>query len=266
MSSFDQGFDIAKTLYWQLTGEPQLDSLSELFHENTKILPKAKGFMISAEALRVMSEGFKSYDQSEIIELNRTHPNLPMPLGEAIRRRRSIREYSSKPLSLIALSELLFCSSGQTEDGSRRQSPSAGALYPLELYPIVLRGEDVLPGVYHYNVRRHLLERIHENVPLEQLKQAIFVEEIAQTASVAIIMTAVFGRTKIKYGERGYRFALIEAGHVAQNICLTAVAMGLGACTIGGFIDDYINNIVDIDGVDEATIYIVTIGSIEIHK
>ncbi len=266
MSSFDQGFDTAKMLNWQLTGEPQLDSLSEIFHENTKILPRAKSFVISAEALLVMFQGFKSYDQAEVIELNKSDSNVSMPLKETIQRRRSVREYSGKPLSLLEINELLFSASGQAEDGLRRQSPSAGALYPLELYPIILRDGDIPPGVYHYNVRCHGLELIKENVPFEQLKQAIFVEEIAQTASAIIIMTAIFGRTKIKYGERGYRFALLEAGHVAQNICLTAVAMGLGACTIGGFIDDYINNIIDADGVDEAAIYIVTVGSCEMHK
>lgn len=261
MSGFDQGLDTAKMLHWQLTGEPQLDSLSELFHENTKILPRAKSFVISAEALLVMFQGFKSYDQAEIIELNRPDPNMTMPVGEAIHRRRSVREYSGKPLSLREINELLSCASGQAGDGLRRPSPSAGALYPLELYPIILRGEDPPAGVYHYNVRRHGLERIKEHVPLEQLQQAIFVEEIVQTASAIIIMTSVFGRTKIKYGERGYRFALLEAGHAAQNMCLTAIAMGLETCTVGGFIDDYINDIIDIDGVDEAAIYMVAVGS-----
>jgi len=92
------------------------------------------------------------------------------------------------------------------------------------------------------------------------LDDAIFAVDVIANCSLLLVITAMFGRTKIKYGERGYRFVLLEAGHVAQNICLAAVGMNLGACPIGGFVDDLVHEVLDVDGVDEAAIYAVAIG------
>lgn len=246
---------------WELLGRPQLEALSELLHENTKIRPSARGFHISADVLQVMTEGFKRYDLAETVPLPAAAAPT-MPLALTLEARRSVREYTGTPLAADVLSGLLRYAYGQTGAGDRRYAPSAGALYPLELYPVVLEGAGAVPsGLYHYNVRDHALERLPADDLRESLAGAIFVPEAARTASVAIAITAVFGRTKIKYGERGYRFALLEAGHVAHNLCLIAAAFGLATAPIGGFVDDALNGLLDVDGVDEAAVYLVTIGT-----
>jgi SagB-type dehydrogenase family enzyme len=93
-----------------------------------------------------------------------------------------------------------------------------------------------------------------------RLAKAVFIEGAVEKAGAVFVLTGVFGRSKIKYGERAYRFVLLEAGHAMQNICLTGTVLGLGACPVGGFIDDDINDLLNVDGVEEAALYAVTIG------
>jgi SagB-type dehydrogenase family enzyme len=247
---------------WELIGPPRLDTISELYHENSKIQPSATAFAISPEVLHVMSAGYKRYELADVVELPDAREKLTMPLGEAIRERRTIREFTGEHLPVEALGALLMHGFGESEN-FRRPTPSAGALYPLEAYAVVLRGHSTVPrGVYHYNVSDHLLERVPSAGPVERLNHAIFVPDLVETAGVIVIVTAVFGRSRIKYGERGYRFILLEAGHVVQNLCLAAVALGVGACPIGGFVDDSVSEVLDVDGVDEAPIYLIAFGSL----
>ncbi len=250
--------------YWTLLGAPRIDALSELLHENTKISPAARGFVISAEARAVMGAGFKTYDSADFFALPSPQRDVPMSVDEAIRARKSERSYGNEPLSLAEAGTLLFHAGGLLSNDHelpRRSTPSAGGLYPLEIYSIILNVHGLERGVYHYNIARHGLERLSHPVDLERLRSTVFVDGLAETASMAIVITAVFGRTKIKYGERGYRFALLEAGHVVQNLLLMTTALHLGSCPIGGFVDDYINDLVDVDGLDEATLYLVFVGS-----
>ncbi len=248
--------------YWELMGEPQLEALSELLHENTKIRSGARGFHISPDVLQVMTEGFKNYDLARTTPLPAPAP-LAMPLGDALARRRALHTFTGAPVAAATVSALLRYAYGQTGVGYHRFSPSAGALYPLELYPAVLNGVGIPAGLFHYNVRRHDLEHLPTLNLREAIADAIFVPEVAATASMIVAITAVFGRTKIKYGERGYRFGLLEAGHVAQNLCLAATALGLGTCPLGGFVDDAINSLLDVDGLDEATLYLVAVGQVD---
>jgi SagB-type dehydrogenase family enzyme len=249
--------------HWTLLGPPRIDALSELFHENTKISPAARGFVISAETLKVMSAGFKVYRHADLVALPDPGAGLGMPVGEAMRQRRSERVFTGAPLTLEVISNLLFHGYGLADGGpARRLTPSGGGLFPLELYPILLNVDGADPGLYHYSVRGHALERLTQGVDLGLLRRAVFVDGLIEQASAAIVVTAVFGRSKIKYGERGYRFVLVETGHVAQNVILTATALGAGCCPIGGFVDDHVNNMLDIDGLDEAALYILVVGSV----
>jgi SagB-type dehydrogenase family enzyme len=243
----------------RLVGNRSLFSISELYHENSKITAGAPGIAQSAESVRVAPSGFKRYVFS---------PNtaLPPPAAEAgsilsaISSRRSCREYSGLPLTLQAMSTLLFHASGTPDGGYRRCLPSAGGLYPLELYAVATDVEGLASGLYHYDVRAHRLVQLHQGDLRADLAQAVFIEEAVQTASAVFVLTGVFGRSKIKYGERAYRFVLLEAGHAMQNICLTATVLGLGACPVGGFVDDKINDLLNVDGIDEAAVYAATIG------
>lgn len=248
--------------HWDLLGPPRIDALSELLHENTKISASARGFVITAETMKVMSAGFKTYEQSDWISLAKPSGRLDMPVGQAIQSRRSERRFSGAALSLADLGALIFAGYGLDSPGAaHRAAPSAGGLFPLELYPVLLNVAGVGRGLCHYDVRRHGLERLTTGRDLDLLRRAVFVDDLIETASTVIVITAVFGRTKIKYGERGYRFALLEAGHVAQNIILAATALGLGSCPIGGFVDDHLNDLLDLDGLDEAVLYLVVVGA-----
>jgi SagB-type dehydrogenase family enzyme len=210
-----------------------------------------------------MAAGYKSYGSSESVRLPAGGTELAMPLGEAMRGRRSTRAFSGAPIGSDDLAALLFHAYGQPDrDDLRRVTPSAGGLFPLEVYAVVMHDGEIASGLYHYDVREHALERIAHAGPVGQLQEAVFVDGVVSGAAVVVAISAVFGRSKLKYGERGYRFALMEAGHVAQNLVLAAMALGLGACPVGGFYDDRVNRFLDVDGVDEAALYLVPVGAI----
>ncbi len=247
--------------YWKLGGKPSLFSVSEIFHENSKIRKGASSFVVSAEAAHAMSEGFKSYHFAPAVALPAGVDLDKASLGSCILSRKSVRNYSETPLTLSQISTLLAYCCRTIPGRPHRPAPSAGALFPLEIYPLGFNVQGLERDVYHYDPRNHSLEHLHRPDFLDEIRHAIFVPEIAQTASAIFVITAVFGRTKIKYGERGYRFTLLEAGHIAQNLCLVATAMEVGTCVIGGYVDDAVNEIVDIDGVEEASIYLVSVGN-----
>lgn len=252
-----------ETAYWELLGAPRVDALSELLHENTKVSPTSRGFVISAETRKVMAAGYKTYESADRIALSPAAEGLSMPLGEAMRRRESVRRYTGWPLSERDIAQLVFHGCGLAREGGvRRLAPSAGGLFPLEVYPVVLDVEGIPRGVYHYDVRHHELERLPHSADLDVLPGAVFVDGLLEGAGAVFVISAVFGRSKIKYGERGYRFVLLEAGHVAQNLILGATGLGLGSCPIGGFVDDHVNELIDVDGLDEAALYMVVVGSV----
>ena len=179
-------------------------------------------------------------------------------------KRRSYREFISKPISKEELSVLLFYSSGIVKkennwDETKRPYPSAGARYPLEIYPIIFSASDLKPGVYHYDVKNHALELILRGNYKKEILKSIG-QDFIKNSSLIIIISAVFGRTMIKYKERGLRYIFIEAGHLGQNISLIAEKLGLCSCAIGGFIDEEINKLLDIDSQKESVIYIFAIG------
>jgi SagB-type dehydrogenase family enzyme len=183
--------------------------------------------------------------------------------------RRSIRRFDGQPLSLRELTQLLYFSAGVTGwlDPSEpglvqpvRAAPSGGALYPIEVYAAVIAVEGLERGLYHYAVDRKGLELLQLGNPVERLSEATSDFATISRAAVVFVLTGMFGRSHFKYGERAYRFALLEAGHICQNVLLEATALKLGAVAIGGFIDDKINEILDLDGIDEAATYLIAVG------
>lgn len=184
-------------------------------------------------------------------------------LEEAIKNRRSVRKYSDKPLNLDEISQLLFSAQGitGTSYGHRlRTAPSAGALYPFEIYLVVNRGEKIKPGVYHYLAEEHNLELLQEGDFREKIKIATLGQEPVANASVVFILTAVSERTTKKYGDRGYRYIHIEAGHIGQNILLQATSLGLGAVPIGAFSDEEVNRLLTLDSKRQSVIYLIAVG------
>jgi SagB-type dehydrogenase family enzyme len=205
----------------------------------------------------------KTYPRAEVVE-------LPPPLHrgltveEAIKGRRSIRCYSSKSLSLSQLSELLFAAQGITgeHDGQPlRSAPSAGALYPIELYVAAHRVEDLAPGLYHYAVRRHALERIEAGDFRARLYQLTHEQDAASEANVVFILSAIYERVEGKYGARGKQYTHFEVGHISENITLEAVSLGLGSLTIGSFDDRRVNDLIGADGRRERALYLHAVGT-----
>jgi len=198
-------------------------------------------------------------------------PRIPLPdpsgwqalgLEQAIESRRSVRDYTAQPLTLDALSRLLHAAQGITEPRRGfRAAPSAGALYPIELYPVVRDVAGLEPGIYHYAVQEHALEQVQAGDPHSAVMQAGLGQSVLGQAAVCFVLSAIFQRTRFKYRERAYRYVLLEAGHVGQNLCLAATGLGLGACTVGAFDDDDLNELLGLDGQEEAALYIIAVGN-----
>ena len=185
-----------------------------------------------------------------------------LDLFTVITQRRSQRTYNTRStLSLEHLSQLLHLAQGITWDEREfRTVPSSGALYPLELYPIVHRVEGLTPGLYHHAIEPHQLELVKPGDLRQPLVQAGLNQDFLGEANVCFVVSGIFQRTRWKYHERTYRYVLMEAGHLGQNLYLAATALGLGVCGIGAFLDDPLNQLLGLDGEQEAALYLVTVG------
>jgi SagB-type dehydrogenase family enzyme len=163
-----------------------------------------------------------------------------VPLEEAVSRRRSKREFRDSPLTLEQLSQVLWAAQGITGPEGLRAAPSAGALYPLDLYLAVGRQgvEGLVEGAYHYDPQGHALERILEGDVREAVARAAVEQMFIAEAPVILIITGEYERTTWKYSDRGVRYVHMEAGHAAQNVYLQAEALGLGTVTAGAFQDE----------------------------
>lgn len=204
---------------------------------------------------------FKKYPASEKFKLPQDLKWTGISVEEAIVKRRSKRNFAQKPLSLKELSRLLYYAEGITDiRRGLRAAPSAGALYPIEIYPVIHQVEGIKPGIYHYSIEDHLLELLKEGDYRQKFLQYCLGQEFVAKVGVVFIMTAIFARTKWKYQHRAYRYVLIEAGCIAENIHLSAESMGLGACAVGAFFDDQINKELEIDGIKESAILIIVVG------
>nr|QNO52209.1 hypothetical protein LFOEMHHC_00035 [Methanosarcinales archaeon ANME-1 ERB6] len=177
----------------------------------------------------------------------------------ALSKRRSIRDYSGENLTLDEVSQLLWAAQGITAPWGGRTAPSAGALYPLELYVVVGDVEGIDKGVYKYSREEHELEKVKEGDIRAELAEAAVGQECIRDAAIDIVFTAVYERTTRKYGERGIRYVHMEAGHAAQNVYLQAVSLDLGTVVIGAFMDDRVKELVNAEE-QEKTLCIMPVG------
>ncbi|MGQ9622803.1 MAG: SagB/ThcOx family dehydrogenase [Candidatus Caldatribacteriaceae bacterium] len=179
---------------------------------------------------------------------------------EALVQRRSRRSFALLPLSLEEVAQILWAACGVT-DQSRgfRTAPSAGALYPLEVYLVVGNVESLLPGVYRYLPEAHALVRIFEgNKRRELFEVGLFQGSILEAPAV-LVFTAVYERTTRKYGERGIRYVHMEVGHAAQNVYLQAEALQLGTVVIGAFQDEGVRKVLRLPS-GEHPLYLMPVG------
>jgi SagB-type dehydrogenase family enzyme len=208
-------------------------------------------------------ELYKSYPSCRTVQLSRKHQESTLLFSEVLQRRKSVRAFSTQPLSNVDLAFLLWASTGiqRIENGYEfRTAPSAGALYPIETYIAANNVEGTEKGIYHYNIRNHFLEEIKTGNLGKEIAHAALDQKMCATAPVVFIWTAFFKRSKWKYAQRAYRYIYLDAGHISQNLALAATSVACGSCQVGAFFDDEINSIVGIDGSEESSICLSVVG------
>lgn len=259
-----------------LSGDEKALSVSELFHENSKqhrfdleFSRRINWVNKSAQLHRIISRSGKTYAGATKVAFPEIQKDENSAFEQTVLARRSIRRFTGEGLTLQELSRLFYFGNGVTGSlpslehqmvQSVRAAPSGGALNPVEMYAVLSNNPSLEDGLYHYQALNHSLEQLAPGVFMPTLEQATSDQKTLSQANMVILLTGVFAKAKFKYGERGYRFTLLEAGHIAQNILLEATALNLGAVAIGGFVDDEVNELLAIDGIDEACLYLLVVG------
>jgi SagB-type dehydrogenase family enzyme len=202
----------------------------------------------------------KNLGRGDTVKLPRPRYDSDTSIETALLKRRSVREYAGESLTLEEVSQLLWAAQGITSLKGFRTSPSAGALYPLEIFLVVGEVEDLDAGVYRYKPVWHGLRKVLDGDIREELADAALGQEWVKEGAIDIIITAVYERTTQKYGDRGIRYVHIEVGCVVQSIYLQAVALDLGTVCIGAFYDTQVKNLIDIE---EDPLIIMPVGRIK---
>lgn len=198
----------------------------------------------------------------ETLELSEPSTEGELSVEKAISERRSIRNYEEKPLDLKDVSQLMWAAQGITDSARNyRAAPSAGATYPLEVYLVVgPNGVNRLEeGVFLYEPDLHQLEKVLTGNRQPSLREAALGQSPVSNAPVNIVITAVYERTKGKYGARGERYVHMEAGHAGQNLYLQAEALGLGMVVIGAFDDNQVKKVLGLPE-ERDPLYVIPIG------
>ena len=177
-------------------------------------------------------------DSNETIALPEPDRSGQHPLETLLFQRRSVRDYRTTPLALSDIGQLLWAAQGITHGQGLRTAPSAGALYPLELYVIAGRVEGLSAGVYHYQPNGHQLLATRRGDRRDALSQAALGQSWIADAAAVVVFAAAYERTARKYGERAARYIHMETGHATQNLFLQAGALGLDTVVVGAFDDD----------------------------
>lgn len=201
--------------------------------------------------------------------MNQDSINLPQPdkegtmsVEEAIAQRRSRRDFKNQPVSLKQISQILWAAQGITDKNKGyRSAPSAGALYPLEIYLVVGENgvENLNSAVYHYQPNSHTLQKITSKNLKSQLTQACLGQDAINQAPVSLVITAVYQRTTQKYGQRGKRYVHLETGHAAENVYLQVEALKLGTVVIGAFNDKDVQKVLSLPNKHQP-LYVMPIG------
>lgn len=254
--------------------ESDYDAVWELFHENSKtsfvaphpihrLWPSDASIVASMKLLRRV----KSYQDSPKIVLSKEWPASRKSFDEVLSKRCAARAYGPGSIRLEQLAKVLWMSYGVNRDNEGtnfprpfRVIPSGGALYPLEIYLHASRVEGLGSGLYHYDPEDHELDVLRQRDESEEIAKYMVQPELARSAAAIIFVSAIFARSTFKYGDRGYRFILMEAGHLGQNANLTAQEMGLMTTNIGGYADRSVDRYLGLDGLNESTIYMLLIG------
>jgi SagB-type dehydrogenase family enzyme len=243
--------------------------LADYYHERTKhsrlsVMGKSGGLEWSSQP-----KVFKEYSDAEVVELPKPLSGAGMSIGAAIEAcRRPVRGLGQDAVSLRDLSTLLYMTNGVTGELRYpgityylRAAPSAGALYPIVTYVLVRNVSDLPPGLYHYAVSGHKLHRLRGGHALNKDLAALVAHgDFVENAPVTLIFTAIYFRSSWKYGERAYRYCLLDAGHLAVQTMLAARGLGYRSKLIGRFDDSKVNAFLTVDEEQEGTLLILPVG------
>lgn len=252
--------------------------LHELFHRNSelsslihhKFTNGISNAILDNEFIDECINGNILYNENKTIKL--PEPNLKLSdhnVFDIIRNRRSIRSFSHQAISLAELSTILFHSGGVTGEYEQREGkphmklyayPSAGGLKPLHMYVFISNVDNISPGIYYYNPIENSLKVIEEDLRNSDFKKITLSYHLRLNASFVIYILGNLYLTGYKYGDRGYRFMTLEAGHLAQNLYLTSTAIGAGAVASGGFLDRDILELLNLEDSDMFVMYEVIVG------
>ena len=225
-------------------------------------IPSACSLLLLVPIGLVSDSSSSRPNENGLIELPR--PSLSgLTVEEAITARRSIRRYGQGPLSIEQLSQLTYAAQGITgSSGNRslRAAPSAGALYPIELYLAIHHVTSLPQGLYHYRPDSHALEMVRSGDLRDELVTGCLGQSFVGKANVVFIMAAVFDRTTRRYGSRGRRYVHMEAGHISQNLYLQATSLGLGSVAVGAFRDEALDLLLGLDASAQTCLYLHAVG------
>jgi SagB-type dehydrogenase family enzyme len=220
------------------------------------------GVLLSVVADRVMPAesdmSIPSPAPAQEISLPAPRLSGALSVEQALRTRRSVRAFADAPLTLLEVGQLLWAAQGITQAGNRT-APSAGALYPLELYVAAGRVEGLTAGVYRYLAAGHRLQRVLTRDVRVELSQAALGQDCVRDAPAVLVFAAVERRTTRKYGARGVRYVHMEVGHAAQNAFLQVTALGLAAVVIGAFDDTAVQESLALPP-QESALYLLPVG------
>lgn len=193
------------------------------------------------------------------IELPEPRTDSDISVEQALQLRRSVRSFTDRPLALAELAQLLWSAQGITSRDGLRTAPSAGALYPLELYIVSGRVQDLPAGVWHYRPASHRLEQLSDTDVRSPLAQAALGQAWVREAAAVVVIAAVYERTRRKYGNRAQRYVHIEAGHAAENLFLQAVSLDLDTVIVGAFRDKEVRDSLNLP-TDHAPLILMPVG------
>lgn len=247
---------------WELFHENSKTSFVEL-HPTFKLWPTDDVIVGHMKRLRRV----KPFADFPKIELPRHMPASTKNFDDILFQRHTARAFAPQPIGLEQLAKVLIMSYGlnRSNEGTHfprpfRVIPSGGALYPLEIFVHACRVDGLAAGLYHYDPEDHTLDVLRQQDESEKIIPLFVQQDLAKDAAAIFFIVAVFARSTFKYGDRGYRFVLLEAGHLAQNANLTAREMGLVTANIGGFADRSVDRYLGLDGLNESAIYLMLLG------
>lgn len=252
-------------------------TVAEEYHEASKlstydkhVSEKSAGLFLTDDAIRFAVDRIDpEYGTDSGVELPPPDENpVSRPFCSVVRDRRSVRDFDPEAsLSIADLSNLLFYSCGvSATEGEKclRTYPSAGALYPVEVYLHATGIGGLTDGTYYYRASEHALQYIDGLGPDNSSDAFGDADSFDyETPELVVFLTSAFWRSYAKYGPRAYRYVLQESGHLGQNLHLVATGLGLGAIPRAGYLDSEVNDALSIDGVNEAVVYALVVGSID---